>query len=58
MEREHDNVDRTLEAQARLRGLLHEHEQSGEPDTPFFLGIREALADLDDLAESGESSAA
>lgn len=58
MHGEHDNVDRTLEAQARLRGLLHEHEQAGDPDTPFFVGIREALGDLDGRAESGESSAA
>ena len=58
MEREHDDVDRTLEAQARLRGLLREHEESGDRDTPFFLGIREALGDLDDRSESGESSAA
>lgn len=52
------NVDHTLEAQSRLRRLLQEHEASGAPDTPFFAGIREALQDLDDYADSGESSAA
>jgi hypothetical protein len=52
----HDNVDYTFEAIARLRRLLQEHERTGAEDTPFHLGIREALADLD--AERGESSAA
>jgi hypothetical protein len=53
----HDNVDHTFEAVSRLRRLLHEHEAGGEPDTPFHIGIREALEDLD-AAEWDESSAA
>lgn len=53
----HDNVDHTLEAVTRLRGLLAEHDRSGGPDTPFFVGIREALDDLD-AYDAGESSAA
>ena len=54
----HDNVDHTLEAVARLRGLLFEHDRSGEADTPFFIGIRETLEDLDAYRDAGESSAA
>ena len=54
----HDNVDHTFEAVARLRGLLREHDRSGAADTPFFLGIRDALVELDALAERDESPAA
>ena len=54
----HDNVDHTLEAVSRLRGLLREHDRSGAPDSPFFAGIREALDELDAYAERDESSAA
>ena len=54
----HDNVDHTLEAVSRLRGLLAEHDRSGEPDTPFYAGIREALLELDAYGDVGESSAA
>ena len=54
----HDNVDYTLEAVSRLRGLIREHDASGAADTPFHMGIREALADLDAAAEQDESSAA
>jgi hypothetical protein len=53
----HDNVDHTFEAVSRLRRLLHEHEASGDDDTPFHLGIREALDELD-TAGREESSAA
>jgi hypothetical protein len=52
----HDNVDHTFEAVSRLRRLLHEHEASGEDDTPFHLGIRDALEDFE--TEREESSAA
>ncbi len=54
----HDNVDHTFEAVARLRGLLRAHDRSGEEDTPFFIGIRDALEELDAYAERDESSAA
>ena len=54
----HDNVDFTFEAVSRLRRILGEHERSGEPDSPFFAGIREALDELDAFADRGESSAA
>ena len=54
----HDNVDYTFEAVTRLRGLLREHDRSGEPDSPFFAGIREALTELDAYAARDESSAA
>jgi hypothetical protein len=54
----HGNIDHTFEAVARLRRLVAEHDRSGEPDTPFFIGIREALEDLDAHAERNESSAA
>jgi hypothetical protein len=54
----YDNVDRTFEAVARLRRLLREHDRSGEDDTPFILGIRGALDELDAYAERDESSAA
>jgi hypothetical protein len=56
-DRQH-NVDHTLEAVSRLRKLLREHDRSGEPDTPFFAGIRSSLDDLDAYAERDESSAA
>lgn len=58
MSERQDNVDHTLEAVGRLRRVLAEHERSGAADTPFFLGIREALADLDAHADAGESTAA
>ena len=54
----YDNVDHTLEAVARLRGLLREHDRSGAADTPFFRGIRDALGELDAYAEREESTAA
>lgn len=54
----HDNVDRTLEAVSRLRRIIREHDAGGAEDTPFHLGIREALRDLDVRAERDESSAA
>lgn len=54
----HDNVDHTFEAVARLRGLLRAHDRSGDADTPFFIGIRDALDELDAYAERDESSAA
>ena len=53
-----DNVDHTFEAVSRLRRIVAEHERAGVPDTPFVLGIREALAELDAYADAGESSAA
>ena len=53
-----DNVDHTLEAVSPLRGLLREHDRSGEVETPFFAGIRETLAELDAYARRDESSAA
>jgi hypothetical protein len=40
------------------RKLLREHDRSGEPETPFFAGIRASLDDLDAYAEREESSAA
>jgi hypothetical protein len=52
------NVDHTLEAVSRLRKLLREHDHGGEPETPFFAGIRASLDDLDAYAERDESSAA
>ena len=52
----HDNVDHTMEAVERLRHLLAEHECRGDEDTPFFIGIRETLRDLD--VQRGEQSAA
>ena len=58
MSQRHDNVDHTLDAVARLRGLLREHDRTGEPDSPFFAGIRQALHELDAYAERDESSAA
>lgn len=54
----HDNVDHTFEAVARLRSLLRAHDRSGEPDSPFFIGIRDALDELDAYAERDEWSAA
>jgi hypothetical protein len=54
----HDNVDHTLEAVSRLRRIVREHDARGAEDTPFHLGIREALHDLDARADEGESSAA
>lgn len=54
----HDSVDHTLEAVTRLRRLLSEHERSGDADSPFFMGIREALVDLDARVDREESSAA
>ena len=54
----HENVDHTLEAVSRLRGLLREHDRSGEADSPFFAGIRTTLEELDAYAERDESSAA
>jgi hypothetical protein len=54
----HDNVDHTFEAVARLRGLLREHQSSGAQDTPFFIGIREALEELDAYGERDQQSAA
>ena len=53
-----DNIDHTFEAVARLRGLLREHERSGAPDTPFFIGIREALDELAAFGERDQQSAA
>lgn len=53
-----ENVDHTLEAVARLRRLVAEHDRSGAADTPFVLGIREALAERDAYESAGESSAA
>lgn len=58
MSRTPDNVDHTLEAVARLRRLLREHELSGAPDTPFFIGIRAALDELDAFDERDRQSAA
>jgi hypothetical protein len=52
----HDDVDHTLQAVSRLRRLLDEHEARGDADTPFHLGIREALEDLD--AAEDQSTAA
>jgi hypothetical protein len=52
------NVDHTLEAVSRLRKLLREHDRSGDPETPFFAGIRASLEELDAYAERDESSAA
>lgn len=54
----HDNVDHTFEAVARLRRLLAEHDRSGAPETPFSLGIRDALAELDAYEDAGEPTAA
>jgi hypothetical protein len=56
-DRQHD-VDHTLEAVSRLRELLRQHDRTGEPETPFFAGIRASLDDLDAYAEREESSAA
>ena len=56
-DRQH-NVDHTLEAVLRLRKLLREHDRSGEPETPFFAGIRASLDDLDEFTQRDESSAA
>jgi len=58
MSDKHDNADQILEAVARLRGLLRQHDRSGVADTPFFLGIRDALVELDAYAERDEASAA
>ena len=58
MSETHDNVDHTFEAVARLRGLLREHELSGARDTPFFIGIRRALEELDAYGERERQSAA
>jgi hypothetical protein len=52
------NVDHTLEAVSRLRKLLREHDRSGDPETPFFAGIRASLEELDGYAERDELSAA
>jgi hypothetical protein len=54
----YDNVDHTLEAVSRLRRIIREHDAGGAEDTPFHLGIREALQDLDARVEQDESSAA
>jgi hypothetical protein len=54
----HENVDHTLEAVSRLRRIIREHDARGAEDTPFHLGIREALRDLDARLEQDESSAA
>jgi hypothetical protein len=43
---------------SRFRKLLREHDRGGEPETPFFAGIRASLDDLDAYAERDESSAA
>jgi hypothetical protein len=58
MTERYDNVDYTLEAVSRLRRIIREHDAGGADDTPFHLGIREALQDLDARAERDESSAA
>ena len=54
MNEHQDGVDQAV---ARLRGILEDHERSGEPERPFHQGIRTALAELDAF-EAGESSAA
>lgn len=50
----HDSVNEAVE---RLRLVLREHERSGESDTPFHLGIREALEERDGYREDVESAA-
>lgn len=54
----YDNVDHTLEAVSRLRRIIREHDAGGAEDTPFHLGIREALRELDARAGQDQSSAA
>ncbi len=50
----HDDVNQAVE---RLRQLIHEHERSGEKDTPFHLGIREILEERSSYSADAESAA-
>ena len=54
---ESENVDHAFAAVERLRRLLAEHDRRGEPDTPFFIGIRETLRDLDEDRRDEQSAA-
>jgi chlorite dismutase len=54
---ESDNVDHTFAAVERLRRVLAEHDRRGERDTPFFIGIRETLNDLDEDRRDEQSAA-
>ena len=58
MTESHHNVDHTREAVERLRAVVQAHHRSGDEDTPFFIGIREALDDLDAYRGREEQSAA
>jgi phosphoglycolate phosphatase-like HAD superfamily hydrolase len=54
MSEAHESVNEAIE---RLRDVLREHDRRGEPDTPFYLGIREALADRDAYSVDADSAA-